>query len=206
MKVIRHLGMLALLGGALLVACSSGEDTAPAEVAPPASQTAVGPSAMQVVAATTSYGGARDENGWYHDWNEGLAAALEQHKPVLIDFYADWCEWCKVMDEVTFSDSTVAAKLADRWVSIRIDTENVQASGMFRGESKNYNEMATFFGVQGLPSFLFIDKNGEPITVVSGYHEAPGFMVILDFIEQEIYKLPEEDQQKFIESHPGNAS
>ena len=35
-------------------------------------------------------------------FNEGLEKAAKEKKNILVDFYTDWCHWCKVMDEKTF--------------------------------------------------------------------------------------------------------
>ena len=39
---------------------------------------------------------------WY-SFNEGIALAKKENKHIVLDFYTDWCGWCKVMDQKTFS-------------------------------------------------------------------------------------------------------
>lgn len=121
-------------------------------------------------------------------FNEGLAKAQKESKPMLIDFYTDWCHWCKVMDEKTFSDSKVAAKLSDKFVTVRIDAEDGNSSVQFKGESLTNIELTRAFQVSGFPSLGFLDAKGEPITVIPGYIPPETFINILDYMDQECYK------------------
>ena len=143
---------------------------------------------------------SRDENGWYHDWDEGMAAASKENKLVIVDFYADWCKWCKVMDEETFSTPEIKKIFASDWVTIKINAEENRKSGTFKGENLTYSKLAMALGVRAFPSYLFIDKEGEPVTIITGFKEKKQFSVILDFFKNEIYKKDEEFQKEYIDS------
>ncbi len=155
---------------------------------------------VQVVENATKTKSLKDENGWYHDWDEGIAAAVKEKKPVLIDFYTDWCKWCKVMDEETFSASEVKKILESNWVTIKIDAEDKKASGTFEDRTLPYDRLALAFGVRGYPSYLFIDNAGEPVTVVSGYFPKEQFIPVLDYFINELYKK-DVNLTKYIESN-----
>jgi thioredoxin-related protein len=163
------------------------------------------PRAQQAIqAASVQENPAVDENGWYYDWDTGLAAAREQQRPVIIDFYTDWCHWCQVMDEETFADPLIKQKFAEGWIMIKTDAEDTQTRGTFKGETLTYRELAAKFRIQGYPSYAFIDKNGDFINInenpIVGYREVPGFAVILDYFKEEIYTLDEAGQKRFFES------
>ena len=142
---------------------------------------------------------SRDENGWYHDWNQGIATAKNEQKPVLVDFYADWCKWCEVMDEKTFSDPGIKKLFASDWITIKIYTEDKKTKGTFKDSTMSYNQLTRAFRVSGLPSYLFIDKNGEPVTVIPGYIPKEKFSRILDYMKNELY-LKKVDFQEYVES------
>ena len=122
------------------------------------------------------------------DFNQGLEKAKKEKKNMLIDFYTDWCHWCKVMDEKTFSEKTVAEKLSKRFVTVRIDAESNTGSNTFKGHKFNNMEMTRAFGVTGFPSLIFISSEEEIITKIPGYVQAEQFAYILDYIDQECYK------------------
>jgi thiol:disulfide interchange protein DsbD len=44
--------------------------------------------------------------------DQRIAAAATRNQPVMLDFYADWCDSCKEMEKLTFADTRVRAKLA----------------------------------------------------------------------------------------------
>ncbi|MEA1866427.1 MAG: thioredoxin family protein [Euryarchaeota archaeon] len=55
---------------------------------------------------------------WY-SYEEGMGIAGAQNKTVMIEVYAIWCEWCKEMDRVIYTDPDVI-DLADQFVCIKI--------------------------------------------------------------------------------------
>ncbi|MDQ6767589.1 MAG: DUF255 domain-containing protein, partial [Candidatus Eremiobacteraeota bacterium] len=57
-------------------------------------------------------------------WGEAtFARAKEQGKPVLLAISGVWCHWCHVMDETTYSDQAVIDQINDRFVPVRVDTD-----------------------------------------------------------------------------------
>lgn len=170
--------MIILTVGFLFLACGKSNETATAEQN----------TESQISGAKVKTAGIRDENGWYHDWDAGMEAARKEKKPVLVDFYADWCKWCHVMDEKTFSDPEIKKIFASDWITIRIDTQDMETTGTFKGETLTFRQMSGAFDVTGLPSYLFFDNEGEPVTIIPGYIPKEKFSIILDYFKNELYK------------------
>jgi thioredoxin-related protein len=112
-------------------------------------------------------------------FNEGLEKAATEKKNMIVDFYTDWCHWCKVMDKKTFRSDSVAKKLSDRFVTVRINAENPNESATFKGRTFNNIELTRAFQVTGFPSLAFISPEHEVITVMPGYIPAEQFNYIL---------------------------
>lgn len=66
--------------------------------------------------------------------------------PAIVDFYADWCGPCKMVAPVL---DRLAKKYDGKLSIYKVDTEAEQ-------------ELAGMFGVQSIPTLLFIPKDGEP--------------------------------------------
>jgi len=88
------------------------------------------------------------------DLERELAAAGSVGRPVMLDFYADWCVSCKELERYTFSDPTVIAEL-DRFVLLRADvtTNDEQDRELIQGR----------FGIPGPPAVLFFDAEGREL-------------------------------------------
>ncbi|MFQ5644987.1 MAG: protein-disulfide reductase DsbD [Thiogranum sp.] len=85
------------------------------------------------------------------DLDRELAAAAQQGKPVMIDFYADWCTSCKEMEKYTFARPEVHRALAGM-VLLKADvTANNDAD----------KALLKRFKLIGPPSYLFFDASGK---------------------------------------------
>ena len=103
---------------------------------------------------------------------DGLQAALDeagqQGKPVMLDFYADWCVECKRMERYTLNDKGVAAAL-EGVVLLQADvTDNDDADAA----------LLRHFSLLGPPALLFFDPAGEELRGwrFVGYKDAADFI------------------------------
>ena len=95
-------------------------------------------------------------------------------KPVMLDFYADWCVTCKEMERDTFSDARVQQKLADILL-LQVDvTANTRAD----------KALLQRFNLFGPPAIVFFNSTGEEISSVRvvGYQHPEQFFKVLDAI------------------------
>ncbi len=70
----------------------------------------------------------------------------EGELPCLIDFYADWCQPCKMVAPIL---EELQEEYKGKLVIYKVNTEEQQ-------------ELAAVFGIQSIPSLLFVPKEGQP--------------------------------------------
>ena len=145
-------------------------------------------SAEPVIQVSSNTSEPSAKRGWYHDWDEGIAAGRAEMKPILVDFYASWCHWCRKMDETTFSARPIKDIFASDWITIKVNTEDREKEGTFQDKTFTYRELAGAFGIQGLPSILFIDKDGEPVTIIPGFMSEDKLRIVLEYMKNELYR------------------
>ncbi len=101
-----------------------------------------------------------------------IAASALSGKPVMLDFYADWCVSCKEMEHYTFTDPKVSAQLAN-FTLLQAD---VTDNGL------DDRALLKRFGLFGPPGIVFFDTSGQErrnVRVI-GYQRAERFGSVLD--------------------------
>ena len=113
-----------------------------------------------------------------------------------VDVYTDWCKWCKEMDKNTYSNNEIEI-FNKNFVVVKLNAEGSD-SFVYNGKKYSSPELSQYFNVDGYPATLFLKSNGDIITLLPGYNEAPMFLKVLSFINEEKYKTMDFD--KYIET------
>ena len=71
---------------------------------------------------------------------------FEGDKPCLIDFYADWCQPCKMV-------APILEELSEEYNG-KLD--------IYKIDTEDQRELAGMFGIQSIPSLLFVPTDGQP--------------------------------------------
>jgi len=102
------------------------------------------------------------------DWQKARAMAAGQNKMLLVDFYTDWCSWCRVMDTTTFRDSAIVAYVNEHFIPLSIDAE--------RGFGIT---VAMKYRVNAYPSYGYFTSDGRMVLKSLGYQTAEEYIKTL---------------------------
>ena len=96
-------------------------------------------------------------------------------RPVMVDFYADWCVSCKDMERTTFADARVR-KALEGWMVLQADVT---------ANSEEDKALLARFGLYGPPGIVFFDARGVEVAGVRvvGYQNAEAFLRTLALVK-----------------------
>lgn len=121
---------------------------------------------------------ARGEHlAWHFHQDEvaAIAQARAQGKPVIIDFWADWCTACKELDKTAWSDPRVQAA-AGRFVTLKMDGSQ---------DTDAFQKVFEKYAVVGMPTVVFIDSAGREVPQrITGAVEAEEMLKYLESVDQ----------------------
>jgi thiol:disulfide interchange protein DsbD len=105
---------------------------------------------------------------WQEYSEETFAKAIDLGKPVIVDFYADWCVACKELEAYTFTDPAVR-ELGKDFIWVQYDATTPSAE--FEAIKKKYK-------IIGLPNVIFINSKGEWMEdlTLTGFEKAEPFL------------------------------
>ena len=98
-------------------------------------------------------------------WEEALALAKKEGKPIFLDISASWCGPCKLLKANTFPNVQVGAYYNKNFINVAVD-----------GEIGEGITLARKYKIRGYPTLLFLDSEGQIISKESGYRDPAGFI------------------------------
>jgi len=91
---------------------------------------------------------------WKPYSQQAVEDSVAHKKPVVIDFFAQWCPNCHELDRAVFSLPEIQAKLA-QVTALRMDVTNQDDPGV--------QNIIQEYGIEGVPTVIFLDSRGQEI-------------------------------------------
>ncbi len=116
--------------------------------------------------------GPRESVIWTDYRPDNLVQAQNTSRPVILDFYADWCIPCHELDQFTYSDANVIRAL-DSFERMKVD--------LTRSDSPEVSEVIERFNIVGVPTLVFLDRDGNEVedARVTGFISPGDLLAIL---------------------------
>ncbi len=117
---------------------------------------------------------------------EAQTKAPQQGKKVMIYAEAEWCGYCKKMNQEVFPQESVADSLQKYFLPVRIDIESNRKT-VLNGEELSEQMLAQKFRVTGTPTMIFLDSEGKVLGTQPGFLRAEVFDKLLAYVGAELY-------------------
>lgn len=106
---------------------------------------------------------------------------ITKHDYSLIIFGAPWCGYCQLLEEQTLTDSAVIAIMNESFncAKINVDADSLVA---YYDSMVTCEEYALAYEVRGIPSTCILNRRGELLGKINGYHEPENYAAYLDAI------------------------
>jgi len=138
---------------------------------------------------------AEGEIKWL-SWDEALALSKKEERKILLYIHTQWCNWCKRMNENTFTRPEVASYINGNYYPVQFDAEQQQVL-QYKGEEyefvenqkRGYHELAAELlkGHMSYPSIVFMDKKLEVIQPIIGFKNGEELIKILSYFAEDHY-------------------
>ena len=103
---------------------------------------------------------------WFNNIDAASELAQTDNRPMMIEFWADWCAPCRVMDAEVWPDPGVIAAVGEKLVAVRISFDM-------------QTDVVRRYGVQALPHMLFTNSYGTELLHHRGFLEVEELTAVI---------------------------
>lgn len=129
---------------------------------------------------------------WQHNFDQGtFALANKEKKLIILDLEAIWCHWCHVMEEQTYSNSSIIEIINKNYIPLRIDQDSRP-------------DLGNMYQDYGWPATIIFNEQGEELEKLTGFVEPLQMQQILTELVKD--PTPRKNERKLEFSISSNLS
>lgn len=111
----------------------------------------------------------------------GFKAAEASKRYLFVSVYTDWCGYCRKLESVTYKAPSVVSELDKNFESVKLNAESDEIV-TWKGKKISSRSLALFWGVEGYPTLLFLNRKGEIVGSFNSYVEPDLMVKLLTYI------------------------
>lgn len=136
--------------------------------------------------------------------DEASKIAEKTGKKIIVDVYTNWCGWCKIMDQKTFTHPEVIKQINQNYLAVKLDAES-KDSLVYKGikfgfnPEKRANQLAYLLlnGKMSYPTTVILNEKSEILTPIAGFIEPQIMVKVLKYYGENYHlKMKWEDFEK----------
>jgi len=130
-------------------------------------------------------------------WEQAMEKNEVEQRKIIVDFYTEWCGWCKKMDVNTFDTDIIADYLNENYYPVKFDAERRETI-IYKGKEykyirkgkSGYHELAAELmnGKLSFPTVVFLDEDSKIIQPIPGYQDSRTFEMIMKYFAEDYFK------------------
>ncbi len=109
------------------------------------------------------------------DLQSAKQRAKNERKLIFLDFYADWCGPCKLIEKEVFTDPNFYTYINENFIPVKIYGDDLEQGGF---------DYANKMKVEEWPTLMILNTKGQEMGRVSGYNTAYTYLLELKRIER----------------------
>ena len=117
-----------------------------------------------------------------------VAEAQAQNKPILVEISAPWCPYCQRMQETVYTNETARTYLDETFTYVRLNSDTTAGTHQYRDRTLSTKQLASVLGAKGVPTTTFLKADGTPIAHQPGYIKRPQFFKIIRYVGSGAYE------------------
>jgi thioredoxin-related protein len=124
------------------------------------------------------------------NWNQLVQKAKSEHKFIFVDAMATWCGPCKDMDRIVYADPMIGDFMQKKFLSVKLQFDRTPGDNQWVKDWYNATlNMQKTYRIDGFPTMLFFNPDGQLVYLEVGYKSKQKFMEIANMALTSDYVL-----------------